>query len=153
MPPPKTNMKPNYFGKGSVVVPLENEDSPVRRLAICADKLVTTPQDGIETTVDVIDYAARTHGTKNAMGWRDVVRMVEEEKEVTKFVEGKEVKEKKQWKYFQLSDYKFFNYVQLKEATSEIGRGLLHLGISTKDVINVYAQTRYVFLLSFLCCC
>jgi long-chain acyl-CoA synthetase len=143
MPPPKTNLKASYYGKGSVEVPGENDSGhgQIRRLAITSDKLISSPQDGIETTADIIDYAARTHGTRDAIGWRDVVRMVEEEKEVSKFVDGKEVKEKKLWKYFQLSDYKYLNYVQLQEAANEIARGLLSLGITKEDVINVYAAT------------
>ncbi|KAJ7257523.1 long-chain-fatty-acid-CoA-ligase [Mycena haematopus] len=138
----RTN-KPGYYGKGTVEVAPPNSDNegPIRRLAISADKLVTRPFDGLETTYDILEYVAKTHGTRDALGWRDVVEVHEEEKEVTKIVEGKEVKEKKKWKYFQLSDYKYISYVQLKEQVSEIARALVDLGLTTEDVFNIYSAT------------
>ena len=78
------------------------------------------------------------------MGWRDTIRVIEEEKEVTKVVDGKEVTQKKLWKYFELSDYKYLDYIELKEAISEVSRALIDLGITKDDVFNVYSQTRYV---------
>jgi long-chain acyl-CoA synthetase len=137
-------LKPKYFGKGSVEVgPAAPEgEGRARRLAIAADKLVTQPFEGIDTIADVVAYAARTHGTKPALGWRDIVDIHEEEKDVKKMVDGKEVTEKKKWKYFQLSDYKYLSYVEVEVAVSELGRALVHLGVGTDDVINIYCQTR-----------
>ncbi|EIN05194.1 acetyl-CoA synthetase-like protein [Punctularia strigosozonata HHB-11173 SS5] len=131
------------FGAGSVEVgaPAQPGESRARRLAICADKLIEQPLEGIETIHDCVLYAARTHGTKKALGWRDVVDIIEEEKEVTKHVGGKEVKETKKWKYFQLSDYKYLNYLEVKEAVSEVARGLVDLGVTADDIFNVYAST------------
>ncbi|EGN92303.1 hypothetical protein SERLA73DRAFT_99477 [Serpula lacrymans var. lacrymans S7.3] len=131
--------KRNYFGKGSVEV--TTGESKARRLAITADKLVTQPFEGIDTIPDVLAYAARTHGTKNAMGWRDIVDIHEEEKEVKKTVGGKEIKEIKKWKYFQLSNFNYISFVEVQERVSEISRGLVHFGITPEDIFNVYAQT------------
>ena len=144
----KTN-KPDYFGLGSVEV---GPDPPagegrIRRLAICADKLVTQPVEGVDTVFDIMAYAARTHGTKPALGWRDVVTIHEEEKEVEKLVDGKLVKETKKWKYFELSDYKYLSFVDVQEAVSEIGRALVHLGVTKDHIFNIYSQTWYVFIL------
>lgn len=136
-----SKVKPNsYYGRGSVEVDLNGEK--VRRLARTADRLVTQPFEGIETTSDIIAYAARTHGTRNALGWRDVIAIHEEEKEVKKIVGGNEVTEKKTWKYFQLSDYKYINFVEVQERVSELARGLLYHGITADDVFNNYAATR-----------
>jgi len=139
--------KPGHYGAGSVDVssPLPGE-GPIRRCAIAKDKLVTQPFEGIDTVADIISYSARTHGNRKALGWRDVVRVVEEEKEVTKVIDGKQVTEKKLWKYFELSDFKFISYIELKEAISEVARAFIDLGITKDDVFNVYAQTRYVAL-------
>jgi len=135
--------KPGFYGKGSVEVsqPIEGEGT-IRRCAISADRLVTQPTEGIDTVFDIVLYAAKRHGTRNALGWRDVLEVVEEEKEVKKVIEGKEVTEKKIWKYFRLSDYKFLNYVEVKEVVSEIARAMIDFGFTTDDVFNVYAQTR-----------
>jgi long-chain acyl-CoA synthetase len=135
--------KRNFFGKGSVEIANEG-GSPIRRLAITADNLVTQPFEGIDVVPDVIDYAARTHGTRDAMGWRDVVDIHEEVKEVKKMVGGKEITEKKTWKYFQLSDYQYLSFVDVQERISALARGLLHYQISRDDVFNIFAQTRYV---------
>lgn len=140
----RTN-KPGYFGKGSVEVsPASEGEGAVRRCAISADRLVTQPFEGIDTVYDIVAYAARVHGSRNALGWRDVLDVVEEEKEVKKVVDGKEVTEVKKWKYFQLSDYKYLNFIEVKDAVSEIARGLIELGVTKDHIINVYAQTRCV---------
>ncbi|KAJ7607755.1 long-chain-fatty-acid-CoA-ligase [Roridomyces roridus] len=138
----RTN-KPGYYGKGSVEVapPSAPDEGPTRRLAISADKLVTQPFAGIDTVYDILEYVAKTHGTRDALGWRDVVRIHEEEKEVTKNVGGKDVTEKKKWKYFELSDYKWITFVGLRDRVSEVARGLVNLGVTTDDVFNIYAAT------------
>jgi len=41
-----------------------------------------------------------------------------------------------------LSDYKYLSFIEVKEAVSEIARALIHLGVTSDDVINVYSQTR-----------
>lgn len=127
-------------------LPLSNEapagETPIRRNSLHTSALVTRPLDGVSTVLDILRYAARVHGTRHAVGWRDVIDIHEEQKEVTKTVGGKSHKEIKTWKYFQLSEYKYLNYVEVQEAAEEIGAGLLELGVSKEDVFNIYAQTR-----------
>jgi len=135
--------KRNFFGKGSVVVPSDGEGA-VRRLAIIADRLVTRPFEGIDVVPDVISHAARTHGSRDAFGWRNVVKVHEEEKEVKKTVGGQEVTETKKWKYFELSDFEYISFLEVEERVLELARGLLHHGILKTDVFNIYAQTRCV---------
>jgi long-chain acyl-CoA synthetase len=117
-------------------------ESRVRRLERTGDRLITSPAEGINTVYDILQYATRTHGTRNAYGYRDVIDVVEEQKEVTKTVDGQKVKETKTWKYFHLSDYKYITFVDLKNIVSEVSRGLLKLGVRKNDVFNIYAQTR-----------
>ena len=131
----------NFFGKGSVVVPSDGEGE-VRRVAICPDRLVTQPFEGVEVIPDIVALAALGYGTKEAMGWRNIITIHEEEKEVKKVVGGQEVTEKKNWKYFELSDYQFITFVEAAERIQELARGLLHHGIHKDDVFNIYAQTR-----------
>jgi long-chain acyl-CoA synthetase len=138
--------KPGYFGKGSVEVGPEPPPSEgrIRHLAISADKLITQPIEGIDTLPDVVAYAARTYGTKPALGWRDVIQTYEEEREVQKIVNGQQIPEKKKWKYFQLSDYRYLSYIDVQVAVSELSRALVHLGVNKGHVINIYSQTWYV---------
>lgn len=138
--------KPGYYGEGSVevVAPAGPGEGPTRRCTLSKDGLVTQPFEGIDTVYDIVAYAARTHGSRKALGWRDIVNIIEEEKEVTKVIDGQEVKEKKKWKFFELSDYRYLSFIEVKEVVSEIARALIHLGVTSDDVINVYAQTRCV---------
>lgn len=137
-------LKPNEsWGKGSVEIgpAASSGESRVRRLEKTHDRLVTAPMEGINTVHDVLCYASRTHGERKAFGYRDIINIIEEQKEVTKTVGGQGVKETKTWKYFQLSDYKYISYVELKSVVSEVARGLLKLGVQKNDVFNIYAQT------------
>lgn len=75
------------------------------------------------------------------MGWRDLVRMHDEEKEITKKVDGKDVKEKKTWQYFEMSDYKYLTYKEFDERVSHASSGLVNLGLSKDTRFNIYAAT------------
>jgi long-chain acyl-CoA synthetase len=138
----------NYFGQGSVEIETPKPGSGeggVRRLAITAHELVEQPHPTVRTIPDVIAYAVRTYGSNyNAVGWRDVIKVHEEVRELNKVVAGEEVKEKKTWKLYELSNYKFLNYVEFAEAIREVRNGLLKIGIRKEDVVNVYSQTGYV---------
>jgi len=121
--------------------PANENESGVRRGSYCKDKLYTEPAPGVHTIPDILDYVARVHGTHPAMGWRDIIEVVEEEKEVIKTIDGKETKTMKTWKYFRLSEYKYINYIELKNNVVDIAKGLLELGIKKEDIFNVYAAT------------
>ncbi|EKM52287.1 uncharacterized protein PHACADRAFT_260590 [Phanerochaete carnosa HHB-10118-sp] len=133
--------------------PKVDGETRVRRLAKSADRLVTQPFEGMDTVHDIVAYAARVHGTRDAFGYRDVIDIVEEEKEIKKVVGGKEVTEVKKWKYFHLSDFKFMSYLDVQEAVSEVGRGFIELGITTEDIVNVYSATSANWQLISLACC
>lgn len=143
--------KPQLFKEGSVqVAPAEGAgQGPIHRCGITKEALVFQPFEGIDTVHDVLAYAARTHGTRNAMGWREIISIHEEEKEVKKVVDGKEITEKKKWKYFELSDYQYLNYIEVKDYVNSLARALVDIGISSDDVFNVYAQTRYLSFFPF----
>lgn len=76
-----------------------------------------------------------------AFGYRDTVRVIEEEKEVTKTVGGEQVKEKKKWSYFELSDYKWWTYKEVGQKVNQAGSALVHSGLSRERVFNIYAST------------
>jgi long-chain acyl-CoA synthetase len=118
-------------------------ESRIRRAAVHPERLSERPFEGIDTVYDILLYNARVHGTKDAYGWRDIVDVHEETKEVKKMVGGKEVTEQKKWKYWQLSDFKFINFIQMKDAVGETAKGLVELGIAKGDVFDIYASTRY----------
>ncbi|KAG9302703.1 hypothetical protein G9A89_005177 [Geosiphon pyriformis] len=116
-------------------------EGKVRRSSHSHSELVTRPSPEVSTLYDVIQYSAKKFGTKQAMGFRKVLDVVEEEKEVTKVVNGVEVKETKKWKYFQLSGYEYINYNELAEITKTVGAGLVKLGLNRNTKITIYAST------------
>ncbi|EKM76160.1 hypothetical protein AGABI1DRAFT_115928 [Agaricus bisporus var. burnettii JB137-S8] len=139
---PVDTLRPGFYAKGSVEVePPSEGQSAVRRLDITKDELVSRPAEGVDTVYDILQYAARTHGSRNALGWRDIIKIHDVEKEITKAVDGKQVVEKKKWKYYELSDYHYHSFVDVQRIVSEIARGFAELGINSHDVFNVYAQT------------
>lgn len=144
------------FGPGSVEVgpePNQGEGRIRRNFLVADEELATRPMDGMDTVYDVLVYVDRTYGNKNAIGYRDIVDTHVEEKEVTKMVGGKEVKEKKKWSYFELSEFKYLTFTELRKSSEAIGRGLADLGLKRGDILNIYAATRYPFPLSSVTCC
>lgn len=83
-----------------------------------------------------------TYPNDPAMGWRDTVKIVTEEKEVVKVVGGKEHKEMKKWSYFELSDYKYWTYRELGEAVKQVAGGLVATGHKRHHVVNIYSSTK-----------
>ncbi|CCM04102.1 uncharacterized protein FIBRA_06262 [Fibroporia radiculosa] len=139
-----TRLDPHFYGKvGSTEVGPKDVkgETRIRRNTVTKDEIVTQPWEGIDTVYDILLYAARTHGAKDAYGSREIIRTHEEAKEIKKVVGGKEVTETKTWKFFELSDYKYMSFIQVKEAAFEVAGGLLELGITKDDVVNVYAAT------------
>ncbi|KAF8523839.1 long-chain-fatty-acid-CoA-ligase [Gautieria morchelliformis] len=116
-------------------------ESRARRARLHPERLAERPLEGIDTIHDILLYNARVHGTKDAVGWREIVDVHEETKPVKKIVDGKEVTEQKQWKYWQLSDFKYLNFIQLKDAVAEAAQGLVELQVAKGDVFNIYAAT------------
>ena len=109
-----------------------NSHGAVRRNPLHTDALVERPKAGIDTVTDILFYNAREHGTRDALGWRDIVDTIEEEKDVKKTMAGKEITEKKTWKFLQLSEYRWLNFVEVS---------LVELGLDKGQIFNIYAAT------------
>jgi len=108
------------------------------------EALVELPTAGINTITDILFYNAHVHGTRNALGWRYVVDTIEEVKEFKRTVVGREVVEKKIWKYLQLSDYVWLNFVEVRDRAIDMSKGLVELGLEKGQMFNIYAITASV---------
>ncbi|WVQ77803.1 hypothetical protein IAR50_007493 [Cryptococcus sp. DSM 104548] len=125
------------------------------RRAYCVKELVTEPAPGVTTVHDLLLYAAKTHGDKKGFAARDVIKVITEEKEVTKRVGGKEHKEMKKWNYFKLSDYDWLSYNQFLDFAKHVGAGLRQLAgeDSRKEkFFNIYGQTSRNWMLVAQAC-
>lgn len=131
---PKTHSQP------VIIAPMG--ESHIRRSTLATDEIVSKPAPDIHTLYDVLQNSVRKYGDKSALGFRNVVDIIEEEKEVVKIVNGKEHKETKKWKYFQLSEFQYVGYRKMSEIAHEIGAGLAHLGLKKGSKLEIFAATR-----------
>ncbi|KAI9335869.1 hypothetical protein BD770DRAFT_401903 [Pilaira anomala] len=119
---------------------LKNE-GPVRRSVLADEEVVDTPAQGVHSLYDVLQYSVKRRGDLNAMAQRKLEKMISEDKEVVKVVDGVETKQTKTWKYFQLSPYEYMTYNQMSSMVHDIGSGLIHYGLSPKSKIEIFAST------------
>ena len=112
-----------------------------RRSILSADHLVRVPATNVHTLYDVLEHSAKNYPSRKAFGARSIEQIVEEEKEVTKVINGVETKEKKVWKYFQLSPYEFVTYKEASDRAHAIGAGFAALGLREKAKVEIFAPT------------
>lgn len=126
----------------------DEKATPAMRCYLSPSKLVDGKDAEIPTVWELTQRSARLFPNHNGFGWRELIREHDEEKEVTKTVKGKEVKEKKTWKYFEMSDYKYMTYREILDSVTLIGSGLRAVGLEKGKTFNIYAATAWVHRLS-----
>ncbi|BGP14781.1 hypothetical protein JCM10213_001852 [Rhodosporidiobolus nylandii] len=128
---------------GSVeIAPPEKEgEGGIRRSFASPDELVTSPAPHVKVLADVLIHATKEFENVEALGWRDVIDVIKEDKEVKKMVDGKETTEKKTWSYFHLSDYKWWTYKQFSDIVGNVGSALVKVGCEKGTIFNIYSTT------------
>lgn len=122
--------------------PAASGEGRARRSFVSPDELVSSPQPGkISVLAHILDHAVSEFGNVQALGWRDTIKVISEDKEVKKLVGGKETTETKTWNYFQLSEYKWWTYNDFKSRVTDVGGALRHVGCSDGTVFNIYSST------------
>ncbi|ORZ25569.1 hypothetical protein BCR42DRAFT_400441 [Absidia repens] len=130
------------------VGPPQPNGGRIRRSALAADAVVRVPDTTVHTLYDVLQSSVRKYGDKNGFGRRRVEKMVDEEKEVTKFINGVETKEKKIWNFFQLSPYEYISYKEASDIAHAIGNGFAALGLEPKAKVEIFSGTNMDWLLT-----
>ncbi|ORX51649.1 acetyl-CoA synthetase-like protein [Hesseltinella vesiculosa] len=130
------------------VGPEQPNGGRIRRSALMPEELLRIPDTTVHTLFDVLNYSMKKYGDRQCFGFRSIEREIEEEKDIIKYVNGEEVREKKKWKYFQLSGYKYLTYRQVAKETRFLGAGLIHLGLSEKSKLEIFAPTNMAWLLT-----
>ncbi|CCE64567.1 hypothetical protein TPHA_0I00610 [Tetrapisispora phaffii CBS 4417] len=138
--------------------PANEHETAIRRNVDAKNGLVTIPV-GMKCTT-VYEFAVERFNqiaNKDAMGWRDVIEIHEEEKIIVKKVDGKDTEVKKTWNYFELSGYKYNKYSELLTIFETLGKGLLKIGLRSSiddtieaDKIHIYASTSHKWMKIFL---
>jgi long-chain acyl-CoA synthetase len=96
------------------------------------------------TVYDLVKTAVEEYRDKDCLGSRRLVRKIEEEKNVTKVINGVETQVPKKWVYSELSPYEYRSYRDMGAEASSIGAGLRKLGLAPGDRIGLYADTSYI---------
>jgi long-chain acyl-CoA synthetase len=120
------------------------------RSGLYPEKLLPFPQDNITTLHELMQYCSQKYGSQPCFGWRKLVKIHEEEKEV-KNADG--AMEKKKWQLYEMGKYEWMTYKQVVDDAADIGRGLVSLGCAPrKSKVAIYANTRKEWLLTLHGC-
>ncbi|KAJ3396038.1 long-chain fatty acid-CoA ligase [Chytriomyces hyalinus] len=115
--------------------------------------LTERPEEGINTVYDIIQRGFTKMPNREMFGQRELVRVVEEQKEVTKKIPGGgEVKEMKTWKYFELSAFNWITFGQAKEITAAYASGYRALGLKKDDKLTIFADTSRDWIFTAMAC-
>lgn len=107
-----------------------------------------------DTIWGLLNWACKEYSSQDAMGWRSVVDVHEEEKMVTKKIDGKIQQIPKKWTYFQLSGYTYITYATLLTTVKEYAAGILSLGIKPQgeELFHIYGKTSAPWFQTALAC-
>lgn len=95
----------------------------------------------IKTVEQALTYSCKKHGTKKALGTRQVIREFEEVQ-----------KNGKVFKKLELGEYTWLNYREVDEMARNFGKGLRVEGHQPKENIVIFAETRQEWLISAIGC-
>ena len=124
----------------------EANEGAIHRLRLVANGDLTSRIPGhpdILTVYDLVKNAVNEWKGKDCLGSRKVVKTHEEEKQITKLVNGVEQNVTKKWFYSELSPYQYRSFRDLGSESNSIGAGLRKLGLDPGDHVGLYADTSY----------
>lgn len=124
------------------VGPEQPNGGRIRRSVFAAEGIQRIPAPGVHTLYDVLQRSARKFPNNNALGYRTLETMIEEEKEVKKVIDGVETTVVKKWSYFQMSGYQYLTYAEVSQTVHDIGAGFRHLGLKEKAKVEIFAPTK-----------
>jgi long-chain acyl-CoA synthetase len=124
------------------VGPKQPNGGRIRRNVLAQEGIYRIPTPNTHTLYDVLQNSAKIFATRNAFGYRELETMVEEEKEVTKIIDGVETKQMKKWSYFQMSEYKYVTFGEAGQLVHDIGAGFKYLGLQAKSKVEIFAPTK-----------
>ena len=130
----------------------EHETAPRRDVTVADAPLVRPEGFKCNTVYELVMETVERHGTRQCMGWRDVIEIHEEEKTVVKKVQGEKQSIKKQWLYYELSGYTYNTFKEVGEIMHVLGRGLVKMGLKPRadDKLHIYSSTSHKWMKMFL---
>ncbi|KAI8996887.1 hypothetical protein BDB01DRAFT_7604 [Pilobolus umbonatus] len=122
-------------------------EGPIYRSILSPGSVVKSPANGVDTLYDVFEYASDTYKDRKGFGYRELLDIIHETKEVTKIVNGEETTVSKTWAYSHLSEYKYLTYEEAGELRKYVGSGLAYIGVKRGDKIQLSASTSVEWIL------
>ena len=98
-------------------------------------------QAGTETMDELMKWAFKKHGTKPAMGTREILAELDEDQP-----DGKLLKK------YELGEYKWITYQELDSLSDSFGRGMRQLGLEPRQKLSFYADTRAEWMIAAQAC-
>lgn len=127
------------------------ETAPRRALAQREAGLDRPADSKANTLPEFIRECVSRHKTRKCMGWRDLIEIHEDTKQVSKFVDGVETKVDKVWQFYEYSPYKFATFTEVLDLVETYSRGLTQLGLTPHESkLHIFALTSPKWFQTFL---
>ncbi|KAH8666747.1 hypothetical protein BX600DRAFT_497500 [Xylariales sp. PMI_506] len=123
----------------------DGETPPYRHIK-AKDGLINRPAPNISTIYELLKNSVELYGSKDAVGWRDLIKTHKEVKKVPKIVDGVTKQVDKEWTFFELSPFTFLTYSQFEERVLQVGAGLRKLGLEPREKVHLFASTTLNWL-------
>ncbi|KAG0233332.1 hypothetical protein BGW42_007530 [Actinomortierella wolfii] len=136
---------------GKYAVEVDHEEN-IYRSVMAQDGLLDCPQSPYyhvkgRTLAHLFEYMTDRYDNKDAMGWRDIVKVHKVEKQ-----SPDPTQKPKTWITYELSDYKWMTYRQAKHQVHRIGLGLTQTGLKKGDFVMIFAATCPEWILTAHAC-
>jgi long-chain acyl-CoA synthetase len=105
--------------------------------------LLKSPVLNIQSIYDILLYGVEKFPSKQLFGSRKVLDIIKEEKSITKIANGQKTIQKKTWSFFKLSKYEWLTYTEVLDSVSNIGSGLIEIGLKSNDKVSIFHSTRF----------
>ncbi|WPG99392.1 Long-chain-fatty-acid--CoA ligase 1 [Acrodontium crateriforme] len=145
IPQPKVYKKAPYTVEIAGVNKVDGETIPRRNYRTKA-KLISVPEEGVNTIYDVVRRSSKKFGNAKAVGKRKLIHLHQEEKMIKKIVDGKEIEVPKKWSYFELSPYEYMSFTEYEQLVLNVGAGFRALGMQPQDRVHIFAATHTYWL-------
>ncbi|KAI9821243.1 MAG: long-chain fatty acid-CoA ligase [Pycnora praestabilis] len=142
---PRLSKSGPFSVEASGYEPVEGETIP-RRNPAAKDGLITRPEPGITTVLDILKRSSDKFGNAKAMGSRKMIKTHSEVKKIKKTIDGKEQEVDKKWTYYELSGYSYISFVEYEKLSLQVGAGLRQLGLNQEDRVHLFAATSIHWL-------
>lgn len=129
------------------------ETAPMRN-AKAADRPITCPPGtNIKTVHDLANHGIDSFGNANFLGQREFVKIHTEAREITKKVDGEDVKVKKNWQYYELGSYDWQTYGAFEKTRKKLGSAMVKCGIKPGEgKMHLYAKSCREWMQAAIAC-